>query len=487
MVRTALSLVLCGCLLACSSNPVVYSPNDGPNDEASGVVKPLADILQGATAVRLVFVHGVGDHCPGYALDDANGWLNAAAMSAVGLTELPSPDSAPHSVNVSVFMGGPTDPISHVTYTKKLYSLAVPGGTKVTVEAIEITWSQLTQWLKSNQLGYDSPSVTPTEETDTKNCLQPADPRFLLGKPPPPRLLVDRVIKEQVLDRDLADAILYSGTYRSTIERGVAEAFCRATNAVDVPNSNNMTQACIWPAESSSLQPGYKYVFVTHSLGSRIVYDMFLDLLGQKSERNPFSPQEQQAAHAALGEVLAQTAGVYMMANQLTMMGLADVPKDARSPEGMRPFEAHTNTSPSVTSPAARAEPKIGPDASSNEGAPAALIASPSKSLFVQIGEARLAATRTRRAQPSTLHIVSFNDTNDLLTWHIPMWYLVSDADSVAGGANVDFVNVFVQNTTKLLVIESPAAAHDDYFKKKAVWDVIACGAKGKEVAHCQQ
>jgi hypothetical protein len=86
--------------------------------------------------------------------------------------------------------------------------------------------------------------------------------------------------------------------------------------------------------------------------------------------------------------------------------------------------------------------------------------------------------------QTDGLQIVSFNDTNDLLTWHIPSWY--ANAEATPGGRpRIDVTDVFVQNAPKLLIMESPLNAHVDYFKNPDVRDLIRCGAANGEVSKC--
>jgi hypothetical protein len=261
-----LASIFATCLVAgCTSPPLVYDPKDAPGAPPSGSVKPLAELLPaGDGKVWLVFVHGVGDHCSGYALDRGTGWLRTETLRSIGME--PTPDvQEPRFINVSIFMDGTADARSGVEYSTASYSLRTPGAPRaVPVQAIEITWSPLTQWIKSNQLGYDSPSTTPAPGSRPVDCTQAPDDGITLTKKPPPRLLLDRLIKETIFDRNLADAILYSGSYGVTMERGVAEALCHAITGTPE------TEKCVWPAKPTSIGPSDKFFFVTHSLGSRV-------------------------------------------------------------------------------------------------------------------------------------------------------------------------------------------------------------------------
>ena len=105
----------------------------------------------------------------------------------------------------------------------------------------EITWSHTTPSSKSIP-GLRLASVTPRGRDDLTNCVDAEDETVPFTKRPPERLPLDRLIKEQVFDRNLADAIIYSGVYGEVIERAFADGLCRAL--VDTPN----TRACSWEA-----------------------------------------------------------------------------------------------------------------------------------------------------------------------------------------------------------------------------------------------
>lgn len=463
MFRQFTLMILAAAAAGCSSPPLVYSSTDVQHGEPTGTVHPLRELLPAdGSPVRLVFVHGVGDHCSGYALDPKNGWLNTRMMEATGLAPT---SAAPRQgkINVSVFMGGSKDEKSRVEYAVKTFTLRIPGlASQVNIEAIEITWSPLTQWLKSNQLGYDAPSTTPAAGSAPKGCVAAPDADVPPTVAPPPRLLLDRVLKESVLDRNLADALLYSGSYGAVMERGLAEALCHAvTQTAD-------DRKCQWPAPGRDLRQRPKYIFATHSLGSRMTYDMFLDLLGYSTaaKPNPFGKEEREAAHAFVEAMLNDTRAFYMMANQLAFLGLANVPTNARSGTGIHPYARGIEVAglPNQVAPA------VGSVAFGN--------------VIAAIAQVRSVAAKTASESP-TMQIVSFNDTNDLLTWHVPSWYANDVPKAADGRPLIDVVNVFVQNAPKLLVLELPAPAHGNYFLNPDVWRVIACGYSSGKPRPC--
>ncbi|AZD01432.1 hypothetical protein [Pseudomonas chlororaphis] len=467
--------------IACSPTPLVYQPSD-TSGKATGRVQPLTNLLPIDSHVRLIFVHGVGDHCPGYALDPETGWLSTENAAAMGLTPVSNVEPVAHFIDVSVYMKGIKDRSSGVSFAKKDYRLTLPDRAEVEVEAIEITWSSLTQWIKSTQLGYDSPSIF--ADKDSPPCLQRGGVDLASTVQAPWRVPINKTIKEQVFDRNLADAMLYAGTYRQTIERGLAEGLCHAVT----PTADDAK--CIWPSAQDSDRSAYKNLFVTHSLGSRMIYDMFLDLMSDAKE-NIIPLDERQKARPFIERMLADTPAFYMMANQLALLGLANVSPDIRS-VNPRPL---SNTTGQLIEPAKGSNGSSPPlpfslaVESEAPGVPE-LPKAPSEPLvfdnvLLKIGNLKaLAAAKTRR--PVTkLEIVSFNDTNDLLTWHIPSWYDTAKA-SAPGRQVIHVTDVFVRNATRwLYLFEDPADAHVNYFNNPSVRNIIRCGAAKGKVSAC--
>jgi hypothetical protein len=471
--RATAYLCLGVALSACSSAPIIYSSKDLPNGVANGSVPPLRETLPtDGTPIRLIMVHGVGDHCPGYALDPDQGWLKTKTITHLGITPIPGTFEKPRYVNVSVFMGGAADKRARVAFSRQSYVLRLRDqDPEVKVEAIEITWSPLTQWLKSNQLGYDSPSTTPLPGANEVGCTEAPDADIPVTKEPPPRLLVDRIIKESVFDRSLADAILYSGTYGPVMERGLAEALCHAITST--PDDKK----CEWPTDEERRVHPHRYYFLTHSLGSRMTYDVMLDLCGYRTDAkaNPFTSNESDKARQFVAGMLADTNAVYMMANQLSLLGLANVPPDARSGTGLHPYLEFKASSLISAEPGVTSAP---PQTRSTNGSSFGDVLRP-------LAQIRASVRGSENVGAPTLQILSFNDTNDLLTWHVPPWYVNDDPDAPDSRPEISITNVFVRNSPPLLVLESPAPAHSNYFVNQDVWDVIRCGAQHGVVLQC--
>ncbi len=455
---------------ACAHSPIISDPGESPGDPPRGTVKEITAELSGKSQAVAVFIHGVGDHCPGFALDPDHGWLNDKAVKAIGL--VPKADPAPMSFDIldtEFLPDHPVDQASKVTVATRTFDLRVSMTELVTLRVIELTWSQLTQWVKTIQLGYDLTEATPPPVPSTADCPFKSS---LSEKKPPSRVLANRLIKEQLLDRSLSDALLYSGTYGRVMRRGIAEGLCLALGGT----KSEKGKLCKWPQLTDERgAPKTAYFFVTHSLGSRLLYDTLLGLTGVDvtNTAGTFTQDEITDSAPYAEKLLVETASVFMMANQLPMLGLAYEDGTHTSTEGPSTYEA-------VVEQLSLAEKTRGTPVAGGRG-PTSVF----RTSVVALGVRRLQAAEKRHRTVEPLKVVAFSDPNDLLSWGIPNWYQRAASGSQSGLA---FTNVYVQNGTHWFgVYESPTDAHDNYFKTLDVWHVIRCGAANGSIKACPQ
>jgi hypothetical protein len=451
LIAVAVLLSVAGCQ---ATHRTVFGPND--TSEGHGDIVPINYLLPAnVTRVRLVFVHGVGDHCPGYALPvtDKNGktlptnpWLDQGAQDLIGLKPRNDIPDIEGNVNASVFMHAPShadEPSVHYRvrhyYWKPTESDAM--WKQRELDAIEITWSPLTQAIKSNWLGYDSPSAF-ANEAEGGCVITPINPTVPKTVNPLPRTRVNKLLKETVFDRDLADAVIYAGTYGSAIAHGVAEGLCHAIS------STPDTSSCRWPDKISADEENTAYIFVTHSLGSRIIFDFYRDLAAdEKAEYRPnlFDLDERRSANLFVSSMLERTSAIYMMANQLPMLGLARIKSASlvANPVGPLGDTAGTATQQDISG-------------------------------LAELEKIHHELLKKKKTVIPSIQITAFHDTNDLLTWPLPSWYASSSLEGP-----VNFTNVFVDNARWhwLGVFEHPGDAHSGYFHNHQVWCVIGRGA----------
>ena len=481
MLRTITTHVLGASLVvlisACSV-PVISDPADTAATGPKGTVLPLDAFLpaDSRTPVKLIFVHGVGDHCAGYALGK-EGWLSEKVLDHIGL--VPDKEDTPSSLQKiysSVFIPlSKVDEKSYVSVWKKHYRYRLPSSKSEfrSIEAIEITWSSLTQWIKTNQLGYDSGEIKIDGDTA---CV---DAQINNSLAPPPREALNAFIKEQVLDRSLADSMIYAGSYGEVIRKGFAEALCHSIT--DQPND----QACQWPDARDARS---KYIFVTHSLGSRIVFDTLLGLVGYQNNGAPTVYHDAGNAAPFVRQMMVNTPVVYMMANQLTLLGLANAKPEVSSFQGPQPYRMPI---PHISALPFPRDKIISLDAQPTASRAVLSCRNPLTAAAQVIEESRTAPGQelqegAAQQKKLTLNVVAFSDTNDLLSWAIPSQY-VTALPGDACTPSLKVANVFVRNSYLLpFLVENPGAAHTGYFKNSQVWDIIRCGAKDGVITQCK-
>jgi hypothetical protein len=255
------------------------------------------------------------------------------------------------------------------------------GGSKVRFTGI--VWSPLTTPLKQ-QLAYDRTG-------NTTDC-------SVVGECKPKRAKANAYLKDWLLNDCLADALVYEGVSRPVIRRAMAQVL------LDVlQNSNGPV------------------VLVTDSLGSKVAFDALMELL---EGATPTDASTQPGA-----KVSARVAQVFMNANQMPILGLADQ---------------------NVSQP------------------PAALVSGATPAVDALQRYARMRA-QTLTPQLARLMVVAFTDPNDLLSYRLMPSRYATD--------NVAIADVLVSNDkTYFGLLERPDTAHMSYDQNRAVARFIACG-----------
>lgn len=447
---TAGGAVLLGLILSVMAGctPLtIRDARDSPAHPAPGTIPALKEYFEGASQrVVIVLVHGVGDHCPTYGLDAKTGWLSDATTSALGLNP-DGPVGTPELISDpdNRTENGAIDPGSAFYLTRRQYSYQQTNGRRTDVEVGEITWSGVTAWIKAKQLSFDLTDAAAAGDTSVPHApVALSCPEIPAGPYPFSRQVLNKSIKEPVLDLSLSDAMLYVGPYGVKIEHGVAEMLCRLLS----DKSYDSKQQCQW-SDVSDTATSSRFLFMTHSLGSRIVYDTLIDLAGQAPTRVGKSVFDDEEASVKVQKIIANTSAVYMFANQLPLLGLANVPVTLRSGDPSNNYLQIENL-PDRTLKKACLRDSI------------ACLATLKGTSAAAPGE-----------NPGRLDIVAFSDPNDLLSWPIPQWYL-KDTDTL----NLQITNVTLQNAFHWFgLLEWPESAHDNYMSNSTVWNVIKCGA----------
>lgn len=258
-----------------------------------------------------------------------------------------------------------------------------------TVHFHTLVWSPMSAPLKQ-QLAYDN-TATPND------CGKDAQCR-------PKRAHFNGLLKDSLLNDCLSDAMIYQGQSHEVMKRNVVATVSKVLE----------------DAEQKAKGAAGPLIVVAESLGSKILFDALSEML--QPEAPPHTRElAQRAAH--------RMAIVFMVGNQLPMLGLAEQQVD-----------------------------------------PAAAQQTAPDSLQRFLALRRMQEQGPRKSESlSRLAVVAFTDPNDLLSYRLlPSRY---------AGPDVAVADVLVSNSSTWLgLLEDPFAAHLDYLKNKDVGGIIACG-----------
>jgi len=206
-------------LLLLASSAVRRRPAaDGPFE---GLDAALARNANGEGAIRLLVVHGMGNHKSGYAaslMEGLSGQLGLVVDDRAGTSEPIEKDG-----------------FSYGTIRQASY---LDGTGRLRLRLYELTWTPTVVGLKKQAF---------------------LDGEFLAKK----RALVNQELKSGLMDERFPDAILYAGCYREHMQYPVMRA--------------------IQFIERDGLTADDELAFITHSLGSRMTFETLNDMRNDKS------------------------------------------------------------------------------------------------------------------------------------------------------------------------------------------------------------
>jgi hypothetical protein len=120
----------------------------------------------------------------------------------------------------------------------------------------------------------------------------------------------------------------YAGPYGKVLQRAVAKAICDAVVLISDPSKfTSQSDGDRWVNAEAALGAREKdtaYVFFTHSLGSRILYDIMRNLNRvNRYGDDPFVNGTDDQAFETYPMLTCQVPAIYMTANQLPLVGLS--------------------------------------------------------------------------------------------------------------------------------------------------------------------
>ncbi len=243
--------------------------------KAFGGLKPhLADAPE--SDVKVLMVHGVGDHKPGYATEFLDKLvkqldLNVTTQSSKNITLID-----PNSINKN---------LGNLRISRYLSA-----DLKKELLFYELTWSEITSEDKQ-VLAYDNSGEFSFRRAEINNLMK------------------------QFTNDTGPDPIIYLGEKRDDILRAFSQSFCWMINGDWDSLPDKGEQQCRLKHLDSLSQDSF--AFVSHSLGSRIVIDG-LQRIATVLAQDTVNPRQIRLVNA----LKEKTIPIYMMSNQLPMLQL---------------------------------------------------------------------------------------------------------------------------------------------------------------------
>jgi hypothetical protein len=260
-------------------------------------------------------------------------------------------------------------------------------------------------------------------------------------------VLVNRELKDNLVDWGLSDVLLTTGPLGGILRDGIRQLM--AKSAAFDPNASNAEDAqgrYNWRAQ---LQSGAKldqeFIGVTHSLGGYLLFNTLNPEKARAADPQLATVEAQRLAaeNSAIEYIFGRMSLYYFFANQLLMLEMTNLetgPSAAAATYQSRGLEPPP---PPPTNPAANFRSLV------NRW----------QQLQSEFQAALHPGDETARQK---IQVVAWSDPSDVLTWRVPRI------------GNVDVVNLYVQNAHHWFwLFESPTSAHGDYAENKAVLRVM--------------
>lgn len=284
--------------------------------------------------------------------------------------------------------------------------------------------------------------------------LTEAEAKELAAKPAR-AVLINRSLKDGLLDWGFSDAILGVGTLGDIIRDGLRQLLHKSAafdpNGTGIAAAANRTRADYdWEAQldagksqSGAAKMDQEFIAVTHSLGSYLLFNT-LHLESNPALAAATSPEaqagvaEESREDRAIEYIFSRMSLVYFFANQISLLELVDL-EDKTGPVAAGQANVVEHASRAAGSPRQRLDRTV------------------SKWAEYQ-SQFQISMHPTDSAARQKRQIVAWSDPSDLLTWRVPE----------IGGIQIE--NLYVQNATHWFwLVESPLGAHDNYAKNKHV------------------
>lgn len=286
-IATCLTLSACGSISKGITEALLEKSSAEDNKLCQVWGKPFSGIEpllnKPVGRVKMLMVHGVGDHIPGY----STAFMEKLAKE-LGL-------NSRLGMYKDIALISPTEPKHKLGNLRATHLLNEQTGQKLTF--YELTWSDITREAKA-LLAFDN-----SGENDFR------------------RAQVNDMLKKFSNDTS-PDPFLYLGNNRDQILKSFMQAFCwmSAYDWEELPD--NVAQSCIGDQNSDPHIIHDDYVFVSHSLGSRIAIDGLQRIAAILPKLESYLPEDKKGISFAnrVEAFRNKRIMLFMLSNQLPML-----------------------------------------------------------------------------------------------------------------------------------------------------------------------
>jgi hypothetical protein len=362
-----------------------------PMLERQDAYPPLGQAGPERPTLKVIMVHGVGTHVPGYSAR-----LSANLAQALDLS-VTAPAAKAFPIEAVAFPGETLGQLTVTRHTNRARDREML--------FYELTWSPISQPAK-DAIAFDSTAVYAHRRASLNNVFK------------------------QFVNDVAPDPLVYTGVGRERIQATVGQALCWALST-DWQGLPDQQQICtVERPDFASRLDVDDFVFITHSLGSRITTDGLQRLTHVVEMAGMDRPEVRRVAES----LQERDVKVFMLANQLPLLQ-----------SGLEP--------------------------ASVQGAVPA---------YCQPGGADFAGRLFRETE-----LIAFSDPNDLLSYPIPDAFVRDHVDSRLCPKQVN-VTINIARVTSVLGLgefANPLAAHVDYDDDERVIGLITRGIGQPETA----
>jgi hypothetical protein len=245
--------------------------------ESQAGYPPLGQAGPERPSLKVIMVHGVGTHVPGYSAR-----LSANLARSLGLTVV-APAAKTFPIAAATFPG---ETLGQLTVTRHTNAAR-----DREMLFYELTWSSISQPAKE-AIAFDNTAVYAHRRASLNNVFK------------------------QFVNDVAPDPLVYTGTGRDRIQVAIGQTLCWAlsTDWAGLPDEE---QLCTPDNPSFASRLGVdEFAFVTHSLGSRITTDGLQRLTRVAETAGVYAPQLRRVSQS----LQERDVKIFMLANQLPLL-----------------------------------------------------------------------------------------------------------------------------------------------------------------------